>query len=104
MNLNVKRGPFGGLFLVLDAGKENGVRIENKVRNKISEPSKLVWEKKKPTYDNAKNTETDDLVKIYVQTIQPSIFFPNDTRTKYMLTSIKLMTGTKNFLALPNEK
>ena len=99
----VKQGPHGGLFLLLDDIAENGIVIKNGVRN-TNELQEKVQEKQKPGYDIAKNAASQKLMKIYIQTIQPFTFFPYLPTSKYLMTSLKIMTGTDNFLALPDEK
>ena len=99
----VKSGPHGGLFLLIDDGMENGIVVKN-ANWSAGEMSETVKEKHKLGYDILKSTASENLVKIHIQTIQPFTFFPSSKTNKYTMISIKLMTGTDNFLALSNGK
>ena len=87
----------GGLVLLLDVSKERSFDIRLKT-NDYDIPSNT------ELYFTKGNHEEQQLLpNIYISTIHPSrIYLGEDTRI--VLTSIKEMTGTANFLALPTDK
>ena len=89
----------GGLVMLLDIGKERSVTVRKNREQALGKPksnNELVLGK--DLYGDAMSSGL-----VYVHTLEPYTFqIRNDTNL--ILTSLKAMTGTENFLALPDSK
>ena len=89
LNLKARGGMDGGLVLLLDYNTERSILTEDFIQNK--EDSNLLKYKTEDTITSA---------RIYIPTLAP---FSGYGSGSYVMTSLKQMTGTKNFLNLPSK-
>ena len=89
----------GGLVLLLDMGKERSVTV----RKKYTEDQHERRSDDKLVLGKDLSLGQVDTGQLYIHTLQPYTFQLHHD-TNFVLTSLKAMTGTNNFLALSNGK
>ena len=103
----VSRGLYGGLVLLLDVTLDRSIGVGKNKDFTVNLP--ITQSRQYSTQLEIEKRSTSETLTMeptfYVHTIQPFSFVPNNLDfNQYIMTSIKHMVGSDNFLALPDDK